>query len=150
VKAWRIILAIAGISLGLFGVFRLVTEIPAHNLLVLVLWMLAALAIHDGVLSPAVVTVSSALRRHVPDRGRRYLQIALIMGALITVIAIPMIFLRGSQPAAKALLLRNYGANLSLLIGIIAVITLALYAVRVARDRPPPSAHSAQTAAPEE
>jgi hypothetical protein len=149
-KAWRIILAIAGISLGLFGVFRLVTEIPAHNLLVLALWMLAALAIHDGVLSPTVVTLTSALRRHVPDRGRRYLQIALIMGALITVIAIPMIFLRGSQPAAKALLLRNYGANLSLLIGIIAVITLALYVVRVARDRPPPSAHSAQTAEPEE
>jgi hypothetical protein len=136
VKAWRIILAIAGIGLGLFGVFRLVTEIPVHNLLVLALWMLAALAIHDGVLSPTVVAVSGALRRRVPDRGRRFLQIALIMSAVITVIAIPMIFLRGSQPAAKTLLLRNYGANLSLLIGIIAVITLILYAVRVARDRP--------------
>jgi hypothetical protein len=45
------------------------------------------------------------------------------MSALITVIALPMILLRGSQPAVKALLLRNYGANLSLLIGIIAVIT---------------------------
>jgi hypothetical protein len=136
VKAWRIILAIAGIGLGLFGVFRLVTEIPVHNLLVLALWMLAALAIHDGVLSPTVVAVSGVLRRRVPDRGRRFLQIALIMSAVITVIAIPMIFLRGSQPAAKTLLLRNYGANLSLLIGIIAVITLILYAVRVARDRP--------------
>lgn len=135
-KAWRIILAIAGIGLGLFGVFRLVTEIPVHNLLVLALWMLAALAIHDGVLSPTVVAVSGVLRRRVPDRGRRFLQIALIMSAVITVIAIPMIFLRGSQPAAKTLLLRNYGANLSLLIGIIAVITLILYAVRVARDRP--------------
>jgi hypothetical protein len=135
-KAWRIILAIAGIGLGLFGVFRLVTEIPVHNLLVLTLWMLAALAIHDGVLSPTVVAVSGVLRRRVPDRGRRFLQIALIMSAVITVIAIPMIFLRGSQPAAKTLLLRNYGANLSLLIGIIAVITLILYAVRVARDRP--------------
>jgi hypothetical protein len=135
-KAWRIILAIAGISLGLFGVFRLVTEIPVHSLLVLALWMLAALAIHDGVLFPTVVGVSSVLRRHVPARGRRFFQIALIMSALITVIAVPMIFLRGSQPPAKALLLRNYGANLSLLIGIIAVITLALYAVRVARDRP--------------
>ncbi len=49
-----------------------------------------------------------------------------------------MIYLRGSQPAVKAMLLRNYGANLSLLIGIIAVVSLVLYAVRVARDRSPP------------
>jgi hypothetical protein len=135
VKAWRIILAAAGIGLGLFGVFRLVTEIPLHSLFVLALWMLAALAIHDGVLSLTVVAVSSLLRRYVPDRGRRFLQIALIMSAVIIVIAIPMIFLRGSQPEVKALLLRNYGANLTLLLGMIAVITLALYAVRVARDR---------------
>ena len=38
------------------------------------------------------------------------------MSALITVIAVPMIFLRGSQPAVKALLLRDYGVNLILII----------------------------------
>jgi hypothetical protein len=58
------------------------------------------------------------------------------MIGLIIVIAIPMIFLHGSQPPAKALLLRNYGANLTLLIGIIAVITLTLHAISVARERP--------------
>jgi hypothetical protein len=149
VKAWRIILAIAGIGLGLFGVFRLVTEMPVHSLLVLALWMLAALAIHDGLLSPAVVAVSSLLRRYVPDRGRRFMQIALIMIGLVTVIAIPMIFLRGSQPSVKALLLRNYGANLTLLIAIIAVVTLAFYAVRVAQDRSPVPARR-NTAVPTE
>jgi hypothetical protein len=143
VKAWRIILAVAGIGLGLFGVFRLVTEIGVHSLLALALWMLAALAIHDGILSPAVIAVGGTLRRLVPDRARRYLQIVLIMSGLITVIAVPMIFLRGSQPPVKALLLRNYGANLSLLIVVIAVVTLILYAVRVARDRSPEAPHSA-------
>jgi hypothetical protein len=63
------------------------------------------------------------------------------MIALVTVIAIPMIFLRGSQPAEKALLLRNYGANLILMIGIIPVVSLILYGVRVARDRSLPPAH---------
>jgi hypothetical protein len=137
VKAWRIILAVAGILLLLFGVFRLVTEIPTRSVLLLVVWLIAALVIHDGVLSPAVVGVGWLLRRFVPDRARRYLQLALIMSGLVTVIAIPMIFLRGSQPAVKAILLRNYGANLTLLIGIIGAVSLALYAVRVARDRPP-------------
>ena len=97
------------------------------------MWLLAALLIHDGMLSPAVVGLASLLRRFVPDRGRRYLQAALLMGALVTVVALPMIYLRGSQPPVKALLLRNYGLNLTLMLSLIAAITLSLYAARVAR-----------------
>ena len=134
-KPWRIILAAAGIALGAFGVFRLLTEIPTQSLLILGVWLAAALVILDAILAPSVVSVGWLLRRYVPDRGRRYLQVALIMSALITVIAVPMIFLRGTQPAVKALLLRNYGLNLILIIAVIGVISLILYAVRVARDR---------------
>lgn len=140
-KAWRILLAIAGIGLAAYGVFRLLSEIPTHSLLVLAVWLIAALVIHDAILAPSVIGVGWLLRRYVPDRGRRYLQAALIMIALVTVIAVPMIFLRGSQPAVKALLLRNYAANLILIMGIIAVISLILYAVRVARDRSHAAAH---------
>jgi hypothetical protein len=135
VKAWRILLAVAGIALGAFGVFRLVTEIPSPNLLILAVWLVAALIIHDALLAPSMVGVGWLLRRFVPDRGRRYLQFALIMIASVIVIAVPMILLRGSQPAVKALLLRNYGANLILIIGIVAVFSLILYTIRVARDR---------------
>ena len=53
---------------------------------------------------------------------------------MVAVIALPMIVLRGSQPPVKALLLRDYAANLALLIGLIAVVTAASYVVRVARD----------------
>jgi hypothetical protein len=135
VKAWRIALAVAGIALAAFGVFRLVTQVPPSHLLILALWLIAALIIHDALLAPSVVGVGWLLRRYVPDRGRRYLQLALIMIAFVMVIAVPMIFLRGSQPAVKALLLRNYGVNLIMIIGVIAVISLILYVVRVARDR---------------
>jgi hypothetical protein len=141
VKAWRIILAVAGVALLAFGVFRLLSEIPTHSLLILAVWLAAALVLHDVILAPSVVGVGWLLRRYVPDRGRRYVQVALIMIALVTVIAIPMIFLRGSQPAVKALLLRNYGANLIVIIGVLAIVSLILYAVRVARDGRPPLAH---------
>lgn len=134
-KAARIIFAAVGILLALFGVFRLLTEIPPASLLLLALWLIGAIIIHDGILAPTVATSGWALRRWVPDRGRRFLQIGLIITGLITIIALPMIYLRGSQPEVKSILLRNYGANLTLIIGIVAVITLALYAVRVARDR---------------
>jgi hypothetical protein len=138
-KAWRIILAAAGIGLGAYGVFRLVSELPTHSLLILGVWLLAALVIQDAILAPSMVGVGWLIRRYVPDRGRRFLQVALIISGLITVIAVPMIFLRGTQPAVKALLLRNYGSNLILIIAIIGVISLILYAVRVARDRSAPA-----------
>ena len=138
-KAWRIIVAAAGIALGAFGVFRLMSELPTYSLLILGVWLLAALVIQDAILAPSVVGVGWLLRRYVPDRGRRFLQVALIISGLIIVIAVPMIFLRGTQPAVKALLLRNYGFNLILIIAIIGVISLILYALRVARDRSAPA-----------
>lgn len=143
-KAWRIILVVAGLALGLFGIFRLTTEVPVANLVWLLIWLVAALAIHDGLLSPFVVGLGWLLRRLVPDRARRHLQLAVIMAGLVMIIALPMIYLRGSQPAVKTLLLRNYAANLAVIIGLIAVSTLIAYAVRVARDQ-----RSAGTPAPE-
>ena len=142
----RLMLGAAGILLGLFGVFRLVTEIPLGDLVVLVVWLIGALIIHDGVVSPLVVGVGWVLARFVPPRARRYLQAALIAAAIVTVIAIPMIYREGSQPKSKAILQQNYGGNLTLLLGIIAAVTLLAYAVHVARTRGPAPASDAPTA----
>jgi len=65
---------------------------------------------------------------------------ALIVGALMTVIAIPLIGRRGTQPESKAILLRDYSANLALLLGMTAAIAVVLYALRVQREHRPPDA----------
>lgn len=143
----RILIGAAGGLLGLFGVFRLATEVPVGHLVVLVLWLAGAIVVHDGLLSPAVLAVGWAIG-HLPARGRRYLQFALIVGGLVTAVAIPLIYRQGSQPASKAILRQDYGGNLTLLLGTIAAITLVGYAVQVARRRPeePPGAPSAPVA----
>jgi hypothetical protein len=142
-KIWRIVLAIVGIGLGTYGIGQLLTQIPRQTLVLLALWLIAALIIHDGLLSPAVVGVGSVLRRYVPDRGRRYLQFGLIMAALVTVVAVPLIYRANTQPPAKALLLQEFGINLTVLLAAIGGGTLIAYAIGVARDRslpnrPPP------------
>jgi hypothetical protein len=43
-----------------------------------------------------------------------------------------MIYLRGANRPSRLSLLRNYGLNLTLILGLIAAITLSLYALRVA------------------
>ena len=98
-------------------------------------WLVGALLIQHGVVSPLVVAVGWWLRRTVPDRGRRFLQAGLVVAALVTVVALPLIARQGSQPPAKALLLANYGGRWLLLLGLVAGVSLAAYAVRVARDR---------------
>jgi uncharacterized membrane protein len=135
-KVARIALAVVGIVLVLYGGGRILFSVPPPILVMLGIWMVGALLIQHGLVSPLVVAVGVALRR-VPDRGRRFLQVGLIVAAMVTAVAIPLILRQGTQPPAKALLLQNYAANLALLLGLIAVVTLAAYAVRVARDRRP-------------
>jgi hypothetical protein len=134
-RGWRLILGAAGILVVVYGLVQLVVNVPASSLILVVAWLIGAVIIHDGILSPAVVGIGSIMRRLVPDRGRRYLQAALIMGAIVTLIAIPMIYRQGTQPPSKALLLQNFGANLTLLLGIIGAVLLIAYSARVAPDR---------------
>jgi hypothetical protein len=138
---WRLALGIVGILVVLYGIINLGVHIPIQTLAWVAVWLIAAVVIHHGLVSPVVIAVSSLLRRLIPDRGRRYLQAALIMAVPVTVIAIPMIYRQGSQPPSKALLLQNFTANLGLLLGIIAAASLVGYAIRVARDRPPTRGH---------
>ena len=134
---WRLVLCSLGVLVLLYGLVNLGLHIPASTLVWVAVWLVAAVIIQHGVISPAVIGVSALLRRRVPDRGRRYLQAGLIAAVPVTVIAIPMIYREGSQPPSKALLLQNFTANLGLLLGLIAAFVFIGYAVRVARDRSP-------------
>lgn len=152
-KAWRFTLAVAGILLGLYGAAQLLAQVRFADLLVLALWLIGAVALHDGVIAPATVGIGWALHRVLPARVRRYVQAFLISGALVSVVAIPLIVRRGSQPEVKAILQQNYGANLTLLLAILAGLSLLAYAAdrslgrghpgESAQDADPPSAPSA-------
>ncbi len=131
-KAWRITLAAAGLSVLGYGAARLVLQGPPETLLRLALWLALAVVIHDALVSPGILLVGAALRR-VPPRARTFLQGGLIAAALVTVIAVPMIDQAGQQPPSKALLLQHYGQNLAVLIGLIAAVSAIAYLLRRVR-----------------
>ncbi|WP_375503183.1 hypothetical protein [uncultured Jatrophihabitans sp.] len=135
----RLTLGALGVALALFGAFRLVTQIPVADLVVLAVWLILAVAIHDGLLSPAVIAVGWLVARVTPARAGRYVQSALVGGGLISVIAIPLIYREGSQPADKAILQQNYGGNLSVLLAIVAAASVLAYAGRVVHDHRTPA-----------
>ena len=61
------------------------------------------------------------------------------MGAMITLVAAPMIYLQGSAPPEKALLNQDFGMNLLILLGLAAVISLLGYAAGAACGLDPPT-----------
>ena len=128
----RIAIAVPGILLGLFGIFRLLTQIDVYNLFVLLLWLVGALVIHDGILSPLLVGVGVGIAR-IPPHARRFVQGGLIAAGLVTVIAVPMIYRAHSQPKVKAILEQNFAANLGILLLVILVGSVLLYVASVLR-----------------
>jgi hypothetical protein len=132
-KQWRYGLVTAGILTLLYGIVRLIIEVPG-KLPGVALWLVGIVVIHDGILAPLVVGVGWLLARVAAPRVRRHLQATLIIGGMITVIALPMIFREGTHPASKAWLVQNYGANLAVLLGLVAALNLLAYLFAVARD----------------
>jgi hypothetical protein len=130
----RIALGAAGIALGLFGIVRLLTQIDVPNLVQLLIWLVAALVLHDGVLSPLLLAVGSVLAR-MPARARGVLQGALVTGGLVTVIALPMVHRAYSQPASKAILQQDFTANLGILLALVAAGAVAVYVGQLVRAR---------------
>ena len=131
----RIILSISGILMVLFGAVRIVTVVSFVDLLILALWLIGAVVIHDGMIAPLTVGIGWLLARTAPPRARRYIQVFLVVAGLVIVIAVPLILRRNSQPVSKAILLQNYAGNLTILLGIIAAASLALYSINVGLDR---------------
>lgn len=145
----RLVLGGAGVLLGLFGVFRLITQVAVHDLLYLLMWLIGALIIHDGIVSPALLALGRLIGVTTPPRARLYLQGALIVAGAVTVIALPLIYRAHSQPPVKALLEQNFAANLGILLAVIAVVAVVWYSVQVLRDQrtkpPRPAGESSPT-----
>ena len=131
----RIACAVVGIGVLLYGASQLVVKVPPENLLWVAIWMVALLVVHDGILAPAVVGLGWVIGTYVPRRGRRYLQAGLIVAAMITVVAVPLILRRGTQPAVKTLVTQDYPLHFLILLGGVAGVLLVAYLIRVARDR---------------
>ena len=131
----RLLLGTPGALLVGYGAWRLLGNAEETKPLKLAEWLLAAVILHDGVLAWLVLGVSWLVARVVPGRARTYVQAGLVCAALLTVIALPLIYRRGHAAAGLTLLEQNYAAHLAVLLGIVAGLACVAYAVRVLRDR---------------
>lgn len=132
----RVLLGTAGIALLGYGGYQLLHYSHDTHPVEVATWLVIALVVHDGVIAWVLVIVGWLVARLVPARARAYVQGGLACAALITLIALPLIYRRGKAAPGLTLLTQNYPAHLAVLLGMAALVTAAAYVVRVARDRP--------------
>lgn len=133
-RRWRHGLGLGGVLLASYGGLRLITGTPVEGLQPLALWLVAAVVIHDGLVMPAVLGVGWVLGR-VPPRARRFAQAGLIVSGMLVVVAAPLIHREDTQPPSKSLLLRDYGANLTVLLAMVASLSALGYLWSTLRRR---------------
>lgn len=131
----RLALGAAGLALLGYGIFRILDNTNKTIPRQLVRWLIGAVILNDGILVPATMAVGFVLTHTFRPRLRRYIQGALVASGLITIVAIPLIDRRGSQPAVKALEQQNYGLHLGILVALVFGVAGFAYVVRVLRDR---------------
>lgn len=121
----------AGLALIAVGLRGIVDEVPLAGW---AKWFAGAAVLHDAVLVPAVLA-AGALTGLVPAGQRRVVRAALVIGACVTVVAIPVVLAYGRRADEPSRLPLPYGRNLAIVLGAIAAAAACVVVVRAATAR---------------
>ena len=136
----RLIVGASGLDLIGVGVVFLVLDLTVGEIAGLVVWLAAALVVHDGLLVPAVTTVDLLLRRtarRLPPAVVTVVEAGLAVGALLTAIVVPELVAQSLGPRNPTVLPGDYGIGLAVLWLLIAggvVVTSAVIVWRARRS----------------
>ncbi|WP_405877102.1 hypothetical protein OG762_01755 [Streptomyces sp. NBC_01136] len=131
--ALRTLLVLLGLGLCGFGVFQFVDRTaPGPGDAVEVLeWLAGAVAIHDGLLVPAVLAVGLLV---TDSPVRAVLRGGLLSAGCLSLIALPMM-LRAGKSANATVLPLNYVLNWGIVMSITLVVTASVSWARLQRSR---------------
>ena len=102
----------------------------------LAVWFAAAIVLHDGVLAP-MLQVSGALagRLPVPRSAVLLVEGGLLVGLLVSALAIPPLVTQHNGPANPSVVPQNYWANLGIFWALDALVVAAALVVVALRRR---------------
>jgi MFS family permease len=124
----RIGLIVIGVAMLAIGGVVLLTDVSPRRHLGIAAWMLGALVVHDAVIAPVVLFVGALLRRagrRIPGAVLVIVQVALVVGAVVTALVVPEILKQGIGTENPTVLPLEYGLNLAVFYAGLAVATAA-------------------------
>ena len=139
-RSIRLVLAGIGALLLAWGAFVMFDSVRLTRIPGVVLWVAAAIVLHDALLAPIVFALGLALRR----AGRRttgtviaIVQSGIVVGSLVSLVAVPLIVAQNFAPANPTVLPLNYGLNLGIFWLVLALVTAGLSVGAFVRGRRP-------------
>jgi hypothetical protein len=130
----RLALGAAGVLLGLYGAWLVLSR--GHDLVNVLVWLAAAVVLHDGVLSLGFLVVAALALRVVPQAARAPVAVGTVVLGSLTLLAIPVLGRFGERADNPTLLDRNYTAGWLVLVALTLVGVVAASVVRSRRRRP--------------
>ncbi len=141
----RAVLGGVGVVVLLVGAWKVLQAVHPENYLWLVLWLAAAVVLHDGVLDPLLVLLGSASHRglrRLPDAAVAVVRGGFVLAGLLVLVVVPMIYAKHLGPLNPTILPGDYAARLVASLVVIAVFTVVAAALVVLRARRQPRART--------
>ena len=136
------IVRIALIAIGLAGLFAgaviLVQKERPDQILGVIVWIGAAIIVHDGILSPVLLLVDVWMRRagrRIPYAVLAIIQGGVVVGAIMSMLVLPEIYKKSIGSKNPTVLPLDYGLNLALFWVAVALLTAAACALYLRRAR---------------
>ncbi len=125
----RLVLVGGGVLMLAWGAFVMFDSVRLTRIPGVALWIGAAILLHDAILAPIVFALGIALRR----AGRRVtgtviaiVQGGIIVGSIMSLIAVPTIVAKNFAPANATVLPLNYALNFGIFWLVLAALTAGL------------------------
>lgn len=118
----RWVLGAAGVLTGLYGAWLLFDRTGPDQLLSAVVWLAAGVALHDGLLAPAVVVAGVLAVRFLPDAVRAPVAIVAVVLGSLTLLAVPVLGGFGRRADNPTLLDRDYTVGWLLVAALVVVV----------------------------
>jgi hypothetical protein len=117
----RLVFAVAGLALLAYGAL-LSWEFAASRTVNAVqgaAWFVGGPVVHDGIVAPAVGIVGLVLTRFVPVAWRAPVAVGVVFSAVLTLLAIPLLWRPFGVVTNPGLHDRDYGMGLAIALGIV-------------------------------
>ena len=87
----RLLLGMVGVGLGLVGVWQFVAHVPTTGWVRVVVWLVAGVAVHDGLLAPLGVVSGWLVARRSPEPVRPVVRVAGLALLTVALLVVPLL-----------------------------------------------------------
>jgi hypothetical protein len=116
-------LGVVGVLGGAYGAWLALSR--GHDLFDLVVWLVAGVLLHDGVLAVALLVLGAVALRILPRAAKAPAVVGFVVLGSVTLLAVPVLGRFGARSDNPSLLDRNYTVGWLALAGLVLVCVVA-------------------------